>query len=92
MRVLLLRDTEEVEQVARRADATVALAERFDVAVDVLHAQGEEPLLRLASLVAPLDFASVYLALLQGLDPSPIEPIVALKSGAVGSDGTDGSR
>ena len=87
MRLLLLRDTEEVEQVARRADATVALAERFDVAVDVLRAQGDEPLLRLASLVAPLDFASVYLALLQGLDPSPIEPIVALKSGVVGTDG-----
>ena len=84
MRVVLLRDTEEVEQVARRADATVALAERFDVAVDVLRAEGDAPLLRLASLVAPLDFASVYLALLQGLDPSPIEPIVALKSGLVG--------
>ena len=81
MRLVLLRDTEEVEQVARRADATVALAERFDVAVDVLRADGDEPLLRLASLVAPLDFASVYLALLQGIDPSPIEPIVALKSG-----------
>ena len=87
MRVVLLRDTEEVEQVARRADATVALAERFDVAVDVLRAEGDEPLLRLASLVAPLDFASVYLALLQGLDPSPIEPIVALKSGVLGTGG-----
>jgi len=69
----------------REIDATVALAERFDVAVDVLRAQGDEPLLRLASLVAPLDFASVYLALLQGLDPSPIQPIVALKSGIVGT-------
>jgi hypothetical protein len=36
--------------------------------------------MRLASLVAPLDFASAYLALLQGIDPSPIEPIVVLKS------------
>jgi len=87
MRVVLLRDTEEVQQVSRRADATVELAQRFEVAVDVLRAQGDEPLLRLASLVAPLDFASVYLALLQGLDPSPIEPIVALKSGAVGAGG-----
>ena len=41
----------------------------------------------LAGLVAPLDFASVYLALLQGLDPSPIEPIVALKSGVLGTGG-----
>jgi glucose/mannose-6-phosphate isomerase len=79
MRLLLLRDTEEVEQVGRRADATVGLAERFDVAVDVLRAEGEHAVTRLASLVAPLDFASVYLALLQGIDPSPIEPIVVLK-------------
>lgn len=79
MRLVLLRDTEEVEQVARRADAVVGLAERFDVAVDVLRAEGEHPVTRLASLVAPLDFASVYLALLQGIDPSPIEPIVILK-------------
>ena len=40
--------------------------------------------LRLASLVAPLDFASVYLALVQGIDPSPVEPIVALKGGSTG--------
>ncbi|HYJ77944.1 MAG TPA: SIS domain-containing protein [Actinomycetes bacterium] len=91
MRLLLLRDTEEVEQVGRRADATVGLAERFDVAVDVLRAEGEHPVTRLASLVAPLDFASVYLALLQGIDPSPIEPILALKSGALdaGSPASD---
>jgi glucose/mannose-6-phosphate isomerase len=57
----------------------VGLAERFDVAVDVLRAEGEHAVTRLASLVAPLDFASVYLALLQGIDPSPIEPIVVLK-------------
>jgi hypothetical protein len=28
-----------------------------------------------------LDFATVYLALAQGIDPSPIAPIVALKAG-----------
>jgi glucose/mannose-6-phosphate isomerase len=84
MRVLLLRDTEEVEEVARRAAATSAVAESFDVALDSLRAEGDHPVHRLASLVAPLDFASVYLALVQGIDPTPIEPIVALKSGDAG--------
>ena len=30
------------------------------------------------------DFASVYLALLEGTDPTPIDPIVTLKKAAVG--------
>jgi glucose/mannose-6-phosphate isomerase len=80
MRVLLLRDTEEVPEVAQRREATGALAQRYDVPVDEVAARGEHPVGRLASLVLPLDFASVYLALLQGIDPSPIGPILALKS------------
>jgi glucose/mannose-6-phosphate isomerase len=79
MRLLLLRDTEELEAVARRCAATGPLAEAYGVAVDELAATGEHPLERLASLIAPLDFASVYLALLEGTDPTPIEPIVTLK-------------
>ena len=80
MRVLLLRDTDEVPQVARRREATPAVGARYGVAVEEFAAEGDHPLDRLASLVAPLDFASAYLALLQGIDPSPIEPIVVLKS------------
>lgn len=82
MRVLLLRDTEEIPQVAARREATHRVAQRYGVPVQEITAQGEHPVLRLASLVAPLDFASAYLALLQGIDPSPIEPIVVLKSGS----------
>jgi glucose/mannose-6-phosphate isomerase len=81
MRVLLLRDTEEVPEVARRREATYDVAERYDVPLEEVAAEGDHPASRLASLVAPLDFASAYLALLQGIDPSPIEPIVVLKSG-----------
>jgi glucose/mannose-6-phosphate isomerase len=79
MRLLLLRDTEELEAVAARCAATGPLAEAYGVVVDELAATGEHPLERLASLIAPLDFASVYLALLEGTDPTPIEPIVTLK-------------
>ncbi|MGZ4650438.1 MAG: SIS domain-containing protein [Kineosporiaceae bacterium] len=79
MRVLLLRDTEEVPQVARRREATRRLAEQYGVAADEIPASGTHPVARLASLVAPTDFASVYLALLQGIDPTPIDPIVSLK-------------
>jgi len=80
MRLLLLRDSEEIPQVTRRREATHALAAQFGVPVEEITAEGEHPVSRLASLIAPLDFASAYLALLQGIDPSPIEPIVVLKS------------
>jgi glucose/mannose-6-phosphate isomerase len=79
LRVLLLRDTVELESVSRAADVTVRVAEEYGVAVQVLRATGEHPLERLASLVAPLDFATVYLALLEGTDPTPVDPIVTLK-------------
>jgi glucose/mannose-6-phosphate isomerase len=81
LRLLVLRDTDEVPEVARRADASHRVAERYNVVSSELRAEGEHPLSRLASLVAVLDFATVYLALAQGIDPSPIAPIVALKAG-----------
>jgi glucose/mannose-6-phosphate isomerase len=79
MRLLVLRDTDEIPAVARRADASHQIAEEYAVPSTELRAEGEHPLSRLASLVAPLDFATVYLALALGIDPSPIEPIVLLK-------------
>jgi glucose/mannose-6-phosphate isomerase len=82
--LMLLRDTEELAPVVRRCQATLLLTETYGVAVDELVAQGEHPLERLASLIAPLDFASVYLALLEGTDPTPIDPIVTLKKAAAG--------
>ncbi len=84
MRLLLLRDVEEVPEVAARADASRDVAEQYGVPCSELRAEGDHALLRLASLVAPLDFASVYLAIVQGIDPSPIAPIVALKGGTSG--------
>ena len=42
-------------------------------------ARGAHRLVRLASLIGLLDFASVYLAIAQGIDPTPVVPIVELK-------------
>jgi glucose/mannose-6-phosphate isomerase len=82
LRLLLLRDTEEHAAVAGRCQATHLLGEQYGVAVDEVPARGEHPLERLISLIAPLDFASVYLALFEGTDPTPIDPIVTLKKAA----------
>jgi glucose/mannose-6-phosphate isomerase len=80
--LMLLRDTDELAPVVRRCQATLLLTEQYGIAVEELVARGEHPLERLASLIAPLDFASVYLALLEGTDPTPIDPIVTLKKAA----------
>jgi glucose/mannose-6-phosphate isomerase len=84
LRMLLLHDTQELEPVIRRCQATLLLADQYGVALDELTASGEHPLERLASLIAPLDFASVYLALLEGTDPTPTDPVVTLKKAAAG--------
>jgi glucose/mannose-6-phosphate isomerase len=79
MRVLFLRDSAEHPAVARRVEVARELAGERGIGVDEVVAEGGSPVARLASLVAAVDFATTYLALLLGLDPSAIEPIVELK-------------
>ena len=77
--LVLLRDTEEHPQTARRADVSAELARERDVPVVELRAEGDTAFARLASLVGLTDYASAYLALLQGTDPTPVDAITALK-------------
>jgi glucose/mannose-6-phosphate isomerase len=80
MHLVVLRDSVEHPQLARRGVESVILADECGVPVTDLRAQGSHPVVRLASLVGLTDFASVYLALTLGIDPTPVEPIVLLKS------------
>lgn len=79
MRLVLVRDSHEHAQVARRADVSAEVAQARGVPVTVLTAEGTAAYERLASLVGLIDYASVYLAVLYGLDPTPIGPIDELK-------------
>lgn len=79
-RLLLLRDNEEHPAVAKRVGVVHELARERGIGVDEVVAEGASPVARLASLVAAVDFASTYLALLLGRDPSVIAPIVELKA------------
>lgn len=79
LHLVLLRDTEEQPRVAARADACVQLARSRGVEVSVVTAEGASPFERIASLVGLPDFASVYLALGEGTDPTPVAAIDALK-------------
>ena len=66
--------------MARRADVTERLARERGVPVQVLRAEGAAPFERLARLVALGDFSSTYLAVAQGIDPTPVDAITALKA------------
>jgi len=78
--LVALRDTDEHPVTASRADVVLELARERSVPVVELRAEGDGRLARLASLVAVTDFASAYLALLQGTDPTPVAAIDALKA------------
>jgi len=77
--LVLLRDGEEHPQVARRAEVSAEMARERGVPVVELLAEGDSAVSRLASLVGLADYATTYLALLQGIDPSPVHAITSLK-------------
>ena len=80
LRLVLLRDTHEHPQVARRREESARLADETGREETELTALGNLPLERLASLVQLIDYASVYLAIAGGIDPAPIAAIQELKA------------
>jgi glucose/mannose-6-phosphate isomerase len=77
--VLILRDREDRPETARRLTLTAEYAAAQGAAVHEWSSSGEGRLARLASLVQFGDYLSLYLALLNGVDPTPIASIDAFK-------------
>lgn len=77
--VVLLRDPDEEPAVARRVMATRDVAFGSAASVDEVRARGGTRLARLLSLVLFGDFVSVYLAMLRGVDPTPVARIDEIK-------------
>ncbi len=80
LRLVMLRDSREHPKVSRRREASLELAAERGIATTELVAEGDHPLFRLASLIQLVDYATVYLALGSGIDPSPISAIQELKA------------
>ena len=80
LRLVLLRDSREHPQVARRREESARLADERGIRVTELAAADGGPLERLASLVQLIDYATVYLAIALGIDPGPIAAIQELKA------------
>jgi glucose/mannose-6-phosphate isomerase len=79
LRLLLVRDEAGDAAAAARGAVSERVADARGVGVSEVVAAGESALERLASLVGLIDYASVYLALMHGVDPTPIAAIDDLK-------------
>ncbi|MBD2896020.1 hypothetical protein amrb99_49620 [Actinomadura sp. RB99] len=80
LHLVVLRDTEEHPQTAKRREASVELARDRGVAVTEILAEGDHPLERIATLIALADYVTVYLAITLGVDPTPVPAIQELKA------------
>jgi glucose/mannose-6-phosphate isomerase len=82
LHLVMLKDPGEHPKVAVRRVAATAVAEERGVRVTELEAEGSSATERFASLVATADFATTYLALALGIDPTPVGAITELKARA----------
>lgn len=80
LRLVLVADAEESASVEARLAQSQHAAGQAGVPVVVLRGSGPDPVSRVAGLVALIDFATVYLALLTGTDPTPVTAIDSLKA------------
>ena len=80
MSIILIRDPEEPPEIRNRIETTTNLV--FNRANKVLEitAEGTGKLAKMFSVMCTGDFASVYLAILQNRDPTPVNIIVRVKS------------
>ena len=77
--VVMLRDVEDHPRIQRRLNVTQELLEPHAGSWNVVHSKGKSRLARLLSLMHVSDWVSLYLAILNKVDPSPVGLISRLK-------------
>ncbi|MBV8164000.1 MAG: bifunctional phosphoglucose/phosphomannose isomerase [Candidatus Eremiobacteraeota bacterium] len=78
--VTILRDDREPKHIRRRVELTKEIIARVASSIDEVWARGQSALSRMLSLVYMGDWASYYLAIAYGQDPTPVRVIDWLKS------------
>jgi glucose/mannose-6-phosphate isomerase len=76
---VFLRDPDQHPRVKRRVELMSAEVERTGAPAIQVEARGESRLERVLSLVLLGDIVSVYLAVLDGVDPTPVEALSRFK-------------
>ncbi|MDQ3645505.1 MAG: bifunctional phosphoglucose/phosphomannose isomerase [Actinomycetota bacterium] len=78
--LIMLRDPQDHERIARRFDITSRLIEASFAEVVTVTAEGTSALARILSLVFVTQVAAIYVGLAYGVDPGPVEVIQKLKA------------
>ncbi|UCE07853.1 MAG: bifunctional phosphoglucose/phosphomannose isomerase, partial [bacterium] len=77
--IIYLRDHDDYNRNQKRMNITQEIIERVTSPIIELFTEGNSRLSRLFSLIYLGDWVSFYLAIVNGIDPSPIEKIQILK-------------
>jgi len=77
--VVVLRDKNIHPRVAKRIDITNDIFRNEDIKLIEIWSRGDNLLSRILSLVYIGDFISYYLAILYGIDPTPVDRVTYLK-------------
>jgi len=78
--VVLLRDKDIPGRVVKRMDITSNILHKEDISIIEIWSRGEDLLSRIFSLIHIGDFISFYLAILYGIDPTPVDRVTYLKN------------
>jgi glucose/mannose-6-phosphate isomerase len=80
LRLVLITDPDCDQRVAAQQRAVTELAEQRRIGLSELAMDTEHPLVRLAGMVQLADYASVYLAVASGIDPSQAAAVADLQA------------
>jgi len=84
--VIILADAHADARMAKKVKVTAQLLREQVAGVEVVEVEGSDPLEKLMTAVHMGDYVSVYLALLKGVDPTPVDAIARLKKKMAGGD------
>lgn len=77
--VIFLRDEDEAGEMSMRIEVTKELVARVGVKTFEVWSRGKSTLAKMSGIIGLGDFASIYLAVLKGIDPTPVKTIGLLK-------------
>src|SRR5579872_1894140 len=80
LRLVVIVDPDQDPRVATQRHAVTDLAGQRGIGLSELAMDGEHPLVRLAGVVQLTDYASVYLAIASGIDPSQTAALTDLQT------------
>jgi glucose/mannose-6-phosphate isomerase len=77
--LIFIRDNDEPDEMRRRIEVTQKLICREPLGAFEVWSEGKTRLAKMLSVICIGDFTSVYLAVLRGVDPTPVKTISLLK-------------